>query len=323
MFSAFASRTFCALVAIVGPRGDFARSRVLVLVVAMLCLAADATAGLARMHGHIYASRDATITQYDQQGERVAQITVAGGDLRGIAFYGDRLLAVQNRLPPQLSRLLIIDPANGDIISSRDIPGPTNWNMSSGKIHVARDGRILVATMTGIFRLDTPTGVPERFLDAGYDVTELRDGSFLVAEDYGLARYSASGLLIEEAGRTVNEAGVERTLFTNLRGVHWSEPTSTIYVTMLGSSGDPFQIISLRPSGYVETLKTSHNYADDLADGAGDFLAVGSRTLAPAIVDPRLRVVRSVNGPAALFITTFRLPDPIFSASFDEQDPSQ
>lgn len=274
-------------------------------------------AELSIAYGHLYATSGETITQYSDTGAPVAMLMLPEGTLRGIAVYGhDRLLVVQSRNSPALPRLLTVD-RNGEVIARRDLPGGISGNISSGKIHVTRSGAILIATASAVLRLATPDAFPESFLPGGYDVTELPDGSLVVAEEYTLARYSPDGTFIGEVSGSVNASGAPATRFTNLRGVHWSDQHQTLYATMLGHSGDTFRIIAMSAVGYVELRKVSHHYADDLIDAAGGDLAVGSRTLAPSFYDSALRLRGAVSGPAAHFVAAVQRPIAIMANGFE------
>lgn len=288
----------------------------IVIALLFLSVASPVQAGLTIEPGQLYATSGMAITQYDARGERLAMMAITEGELRGIAvFGGDRLLVVQSRFPPALSRLLTIAPGEG-IIDSREFSGSTAGNISLGKIHVTRDGAILVATGSAVLRLATPSAPPEVFLPGGFDVAELPDGTLVVAEDYALAHYAPDGTLLGRQGATLSPTGARQTLFTNLRGVHWSDSHQRLYATMLGSSGDFFRLIAMTAE-FVEQQKVSHAYADDIAEGMDAQLVVGSRTLAPTYYDSELRLLRSVAGQAAQFVAVHRLPGPIMANGFE------
>ena len=90
----------------------------------------------------------------------------------------------------------------------------------------------------------------------------------------------------------------------------YNPATNDIYVTMLGYTGEYFQLMRLNgTTGQVEN-QVSYWYGDDIVLTSDSRLIVGSRMLAPGIFDMIWNQLGTLNGGIQMFVTQAPVPEP-------------
>lgn len=247
-----------------------------------------------------------TITHYNRQGAILGSMTVPSGlaeDIKGLAFGPDDLLyAVAER--DSGFAVLALD-AYGSV--HQTYPFGSNYiggNLSYGKIAFGNDGAFYVGGGAGLVRFDhgNPNSGDLVYGGGVYDVEVLPSGNVLIVTSYDLHELTASGSHVRE----INPVG---TYFTDNRGVEYDSATDTIYVTMLGHTGEFFQIMKLEGSSGQLLDQATFNYADDMILTDDGRLVVGSRTQSPGIFDTDTNYLGSFEGDDRMFVTQY-VPEP-------------
>ncbi len=291
-----------------------------------LLLASTAHAGslpdaLTKQRGHRYAVTDFVITQYDPQGQPVAQLWLAGG-IRGIAWGSDGLLyAVANPPPPALPSVRALKP---DGTLSREYPfdGWIGGNLSHGAIEFDdRRNRFFVSSASGIYRFDVGGG-PGVLHSATHayglsvapngDLYAINDDTLFQLDPTGVERRRISQLTV--GGQTPPANAV----ISLGRGVLHDSWANVTYVSMISNTAPFHQILILDGSGPELLHATTLAYANDFALEFNGQLLVGSRSLAPVWFDPSLQLLGQVSGTAALFVATFPPSALILADSFGD-----
>jgi hypothetical protein len=169
--------------------------------------------------------------------------------------------------------------------------------LSSGKINFARNGQFFVAGGQYLTRFDVGTtyGTNIYTNNGVTDVKGLPDGNLLVLSNYELDELTTGGELV----RTITPSPV---LLVDARGVEYDPASKTIYVSMLGYSGEEFQILRMRSSGQI-IESTYFVYAVDLLLTPDPHFAAGRSRPGPGSPAPRLVVGSWTQAPGIFDLT--------------------
>jgi hypothetical protein len=254
--------------------------------------------------GDLYSSNyfSGVIKQYDASGHYLSSINI-GGDVRGITFGPDGLLYAVASEGTSGFEVLSLDQSGTvhHVYTGSDYVG---GNISSGKIAFANNGEFFVAGAGNLtaFTLGSSSGTAVYGNNQVFDVTPLPSGNLLVLSAYELQEITTSGSVV----RTINSSiGLG-----DARGVAYDPRTNDIYVTMLGYTGDYFELMQLDGTTGNVLANTSFWYGDDLTLTADEKLIVGSRTQAPGIFDINLNQTGTLNGGQQMFVTQMPVPEP-------------
>lgn len=250
-----------------------------------------------------YFSRD--IRHYSQAGVFVDQISVDSsyGTLYGMTFGPDGLLYAVSEGTSGDYNVLALD-ALGSVVHEYSGADYVAGNLSFGKIGFGTDGSFYVAAQDNLrsFAPGSTNGTLIYSANQIFDVEGLPNGNLLVGSAYSLQEITSTGTVVKTYNPSVD--------LVDLRGIEYDASTDSIYVSMLGFSGQFFRVMRLDgDTGVVEANET-YNYADDLCLTADGKLLVGSRTMSPAIYDKDLNFQGTVGSDQQLFITQMPVPEP-------------
>lgn len=270
-------------------------------VAAALALLVGATAQAGFHRGDFYASNffSNTIVHYDSSGTVVGPLSIptsVSSDLRGLAFGPDRrLYVVAGR--SQGFAVLVLDP-HGTVRQTYEFPqGFISGNISYGKIAFDDNGSFFVGTGSGLVRFDLGDPASGTLVTSGevFAVKALPSGNLLIASSYTISEVTNTGSLV----RTI-DGGV---FFVDLRGLEYDPASDTIFATMLGYTGNFFQLMALDGTSGQLLASTSFWYGDDIVRTPDGYLIVGSRTQSPGVFTEDLTQVGLFAGDSRMFVT--------------------
>lgn len=276
----------------------------------LLCPWAFPANAFSFMQGYIYSTSDNAVNEYDQSGQFVDSVTSLGIGLRGLAFGQDNhLYVVQDDAVNGTARVNVLN-SDGALQNSFAFGGSLSGNISYGKIAFDPTGQqYYVGTGTGVYQFDIGSAASQLIIGGGaFDISVLPSGGLVVASDYAIGNYSSAGSLVSSFSTLSDPnqlSGLTTVSLTNIRGFEYDAKTNTSYLTMLGYTGNLFDLIKL--DGLSNTLSglQHFNYGDDLAITRDGRLIVGSRTLAPGIFSSDLQSVGQLQGNSAMFVTSY------------------
>jgi hypothetical protein len=266
--------------------------------------------------GDLYSSNygSLVISRYAPDGAFIDSIAIPsnyGSEVRGLAVGPDNLLYATT-VEGSGFNVIAID-RSGAVQSTYNGQTYVAGNLSSGKIAFSRNGQFFVAGGDYLTRFDVGTtyGTYVYTNNGVMDVKELPSGNLLVLSDYQLDEITTEGVLV----RTITPSPV---FLVDARGLEYDPVSKTIYVSMLGYSGEDFQVLRLRLSGQI-IQSTYFIYADDLLltpdrhFGPGTSrpgplwpaprLIVGSRVQTPGVFDLALHQTGVLDGDQQMFVT--------------------
>jgi len=265
--------------------------------------------------GDLYSSNygSLVISRYAPDGAFIDSISIPanyGSEVRGLAFGPDSLLYATT-VEGSGFNVIAID-RSGAVQSTYNGQSYVAGNLSSGKIAFSGNGQFFVAGGDYLTRFDVGTtyGTYVYTNNGVMDVKELPNGNLLVLSNYELDEITTEGELV----RTITPDPV---LLVDARGLEYDPVSKTIYVSMLGYTGENFQVLRLRLSGQI-IQSTYFIYADDLLltpdrrfaprrGRPGPFwpaphLIVGSRIQTPGVFDLTLHQTGVLDGDQQMFV---------------------
>jgi hypothetical protein len=243
-------------------------------------------------------SQSLVISRYEPDGAFIDSISISpayGSEVRGLAFGPDNLLYATT-VDGSGFKVVAID-RSGAVQSTYSGQGYLAGDLSSGKINFARNGQFFVAGGQYLTRFDVGTtyGTSIYTNNGVTDVKGLPDGNLLVLSNYELDELTTGGELV----RTITPSPV---LLVDARGVEYDPASKTIYVSMLGYSGEEFQILRMRSSGQI-IESTYFVYAIDLLLTPDPHFAAGRSRPGPGSPAPRLVVGSWTQAPGIFDLT--------------------
>jgi hypothetical protein len=200
------------------------------------------------------------------------------------------------------------DPFSGYNVVAFDGVGTVRETYSDpsigDKIAFAQNGQFFVAGGSNLvqFTPGSATGTVIYTDNQVVDVKGLPSGNLLVLSAYKLEEITTSGAPVRSINPNIP--------IGDGRGVEFNPATNDIYVTMLGYTGQQFQLMKLDgTTGLVENQVT-YTYGNDLVLTSDSRLIVGSSTLAPGIFDTNLNQLGTLNGGLQVFVTQAPVPEP-------------
>ena len=287
-----------------------ARPLILVFLCATLAAFSNrAHAAFGFVKGHDYTTNyfSRTITEFTSSGASVATITLpasACDELRGLTFAPGGLLYTTAVVGSGFNVLAL----NSAGVIQKTYTAPTVYaagNLSFGKIAVD-DQYLYVGAQDNLTRFaigGSGSGTTIYTDNQIYDIKVLPSGNLLVASAYNIKEITTGGAII----RTFNPQGI---FFADIRGIEYNAATNDLFVTMLGYSGQSFQLMRFDATSGVLEKQITFNYADDLFLTSTGTLLVGSRTQTPGIFDQELIQVGSLGSASQMFVTQNTVPEP-------------
>lgn len=262
--------------------------------------------------GNIYATNyfSLEIDELTAKGGFVDSITVPsanGSEVKGTVFGPDGLLYAVASTSNGCS-VLAID-RTGTVVQTYISTVFVSGNLSSGKIAFANNGQFFVAGGDYLVAFSTAAvgGTPIYTNNQVFDVAPLPSGNLLVLSAYEIKEITTSGSVVRSI--------VPSVLLGDARGIAYDPVGDRIYVTMLGYTGEFFQIMMIDPASGNVLKQNTLNYADDLLITDDRHLVVGSRTTTPGVFDMDLNLVDFLGSAQKMFVS--QMPAPIFADGFD------
>ena len=279
---------------------------------AALCAlsAAPAQATIIFAYGESYsaAASSTTITEYNAAGNPDGSLTLStslGSEVRGLTFGPDGLLYLTEVVGSGFNVLAI--NSSGTVQHTYTMPAVyAAGSTSYGKI--AMDAQYIYVTAASQltrFTIGNPTSGTVIYSNPNdaFDVNILPNGNLLVASSNSINEITSTGALV----RTLDTHGF---LLGDIRGLQYVAATGKLFVTMLGYTGEQYQIMRFDELTGVLEKQTTFTYADDLFLAANGNLLVASRTLAPGIFTQELVQVGSLGTAPQMFVTQDTAPEP-------------
>ncbi|MGH2551530.1 MAG: hypothetical protein ACRDHN_19250, partial [Thermomicrobiales bacterium] len=195
------------------------------------------------MEGDLYSSnfQSSAISQYSSDGVFIDSIAIDpsyGSEVRGLAFGPDNLLYAAT-VAGNGFNVISID-ALGTIQHTYNGQSYLAGNLSAGKIAFARNGQFFVAGGGNLVRFDIGTTYGSYIYSNNqvYGVEGLPSGNLLVLSAYQLDEITTEGAIV----RTITPSPIR---FVDARDVEYDPASDAIYVSMLGYSGEEFQVMRL------------------------------------------------------------------------------
>jgi hypothetical protein len=240
-----------------------------------------------------------TIIYYDGSGARVGSFTVPLGvadEVRGLAFGPDGLLYAVAAFQGGIN-VVALD-SDGHVQQAYPYNAWIGGNISYGKIDFDQSGSFYVGTSDGLVRFDLGDPASGTLLTHGdiFAVRALPSGNLLIASSYAISEIDNSGSFV----RSIQPHGV---FFADLRGLAYDASSDTIFATMLGYTGNYFQLMALEGTTGDLLAQTYFWYGDDICLASDGRLIVGSRTQSPGIFTEDLNQLGSFAGDSRMFVT--------------------
>lgn len=284
------------------------------LVLALVCTAlsgfgARAHAAFGFVAGHDYSSdfSSRTITEYTAAGTTVGTLTlsstVADG-LRGIAFSSTGLLYTTAVVGSGYNVLAL----NSAGVIQRTYTAPTVYaagNLAFGKI--ALDSQYIYVGAQDVLTRFTiggsATGTTIYTDNQIFDVKVLPSGNLLVASAYNIKEITTGGTII----RTFSPQGIS---LVDIRGMEYNAATNDLFVTMLGYTGQYFQLMRFDATSGALEKQVTFNYGMDLFLTTGGSLLVGTYTQKPGFFSQDLVQTGTFGTAPQMFVTQYTAPEP-------------
>jgi len=245
-----------------------------------------------------------TIEHYSSTGVYISSITVPssyGDCVTGLTVGPDGLLyaLIRRNMPPYYGLVVAIDGA-GTVRETYSL-GSSKYG---DKIAFAKNGQFFVAGGNNLmqFTPGSATGTVIYTDNQVVDVKGLPSGNLLVLSAYDLEEITTSGAPIRSIVPSIS--------IGDGRGVEFNPATNDIYLTMLGYTGEQFQLMKLNgTTGQVEN-QVSYWYGCDIVLTSDSRLIVGSSALAPGVFDTNLNQLGTLNGGLQVYVTQAPVPEP-------------
>jgi|GEM_PF-7000161 len=145
----------------------------------------------------------------------------------------------------------------------------------------------------------SPTGNSIFNANQVYDMKILPSGNLMVLSAYGLNEATTTGSLVRSIDTSIR--------LVYARGLEFDPATNSLYITMIGFSGQFFRLMRVdATTGQVE-VNESYGYGDDLFLTSDSRLLVGSRTQVGDIFDTDLNQVGGLSSIGEMFATQLPL----------------
>lgn len=281
-------------------------------VFAVLVFASANASAFDLVAGNVYTTNYSSlqIDEFTAAGTFVDSLTIPstyGSEIKGTAFGPDGLLYAVASTNTGCSVLVIngAGTVTKTYISTVFISG----NISYGKIAFATNGQFFVAGSDNLVAFSTSAvgGTPIYTNNQVYDVTPLPSGNLLVLSAYHIDEITTSGSVVRSI--------VPSVALGDARGIAYDAASDHIYVSMLGYSGEFFQIMIVDAASGNVLKQNTLNYADDLLITDDGRLIVGSRTLTPGVFDLNLSLLGFLGSSQQMFVS--QKPERIFTDGFE------
>lgn len=270
----------------------------------MVFLAGTAAADFEQNHYYGTIPLYANMIHYDETGAVVETFSFPATvttDIRDVAFGPDGLLYAVVRQTPGFAVLALDDTMT--IQETYPVPsGSVLGNTVYGKIFFDDADQFYVVAGTGMYRFSVGDAFSATLLFAGggYGAALLPSGNFLFILDYSLREISPTGVIIRE----ITTAGAT---YANLRAVAYDESDNTIFLSMLGDSGQGYHRVLhiASDTGDLVHHTTFTSTSDLLFDNSGS-LVLGSSSYAPGVFTKDLVQLGTFGGSRAAFVAQVR-----------------
>lgn len=255
-----------------------------------------------------YASNE--VRHYTATGSYINAFNLGGTgqDVRGMAFSQNGWMYAVRTVGSGLG-VTALD-TNGVVQGQYSAASYVAGNIGYGAITFGNDGKFYVASQNSLLAF-TPGVAQGQVIyqnNQVFDVKVLPSGNLMVLSAYALDEIKPNGALVRH---------MSTPYLVDARGLEYDAVNNDIFVSMLGYTGNFFQLMRLNAStGALET-KTSFTYAGDLLLTADQQLLAGSRTLAPELFDKDLHAIHSIGNTAQLFVAQYApgvVPEPASAA---------
>ncbi len=267
------------------------------------------------VEGDIYTSDSFsnTINHYSSSGSYFDSFTLDstyGSGLKGIDFGANGLLYVVSITSGGFGVTTIDNSGVAVTIASGS--DYVRGNLSYGKIDVADDGSFYVAGQNNLTAFAPGHSIGKVIYSANqiYDVEIMPSGNLLVLSAYELKEITPSGAVVRNLSTSIR--------LVDARGLEYDPKTNSIYVTMLGYSGQFFRLMKIDGDTGEVVRNEGFWYGDDLFLTSLGTLLVGSRTQSPGVFDENLHQLGSLEGPDRMFVTQMvsSVPEPAMVVLF-------
>ena len=222
------------------------------------------------------------VNRYSAAGNFLGAMTVGGigSDVRGMAFDKDGAMYAVRTVGSSLG-VTVLDN-NGTVRSEYSANSYVRGNVSYGKIALASTGKFYVASQNSLLAFTPGVAQGSAIYSANqvHDVEILPNGNLLVLSGYALVEITPAGGLVRQ---------IATPWLVDARGVEYDAANDDVYVSMLGYTGNSFQLMRLNGSSGALEKSTDFWYGDDLLLTAEGSLLAGSRAQAPTFFDQQLR----------------------------------
>jgi hypothetical protein len=238
------------------------------------------------------------VSHYSASGSYLGAFTVGGvgDDVRGMAFDNNGWMYAVRSVGTGLG-VTAID-SDGVVHGQYSASSYVLGNLSYGAIAMANDGKFYVASQNSLFAF-TPgvaQGTAIYSNNQVHDVKVLPNGNLMVLSAYALDEITTSGTLVRH---------VSTPWLVDARGLEFDAANNDIYISMLGYSGNFFQLMRLDGSSGALEASTSFWYGSDMVLTTQNQLLVGSRTLAPGFFNTDLQAIGSLGNVSQLFVAEY------------------
>ncbi len=305
------------------------------LLLAAAALAPLASHAFSLEPGGYYASNGKAVNHYDTHGSLLESLAMDAkrGETRGIAFnHGEMYVVRENTFGPNGPGAAGVDvfDRGGQLKRSYSFGGWIGGLVTAGNIQFNPAGNAFyVGAQDGVYRFDLGASYGEKLIGTeANDLKVLDNGDLLVAGEYGLTRFSATGQQLGSVSRFVDDPlGLTKgfnyggnVMLTDVRGIEYDAATDTTFVTMLGYTGYQtdmgFKLLAL--DGFSNRLKGISDYwhGADMALAPDHRLLVGSWTQAPGVFNIGSGMplpvgqVGKFQGGDAIFVAAMPVPEP-------------
>ncbi len=290
--------------------------RPLALFLVLSCVLA-ATARADYVLGDYYATSgdlgSQTVTHFSQIGAilgtfQVASAATAGG-LKGVAYDPSNGLLYSGSSNANGNLTVVAFNSSGVIQQTYTTASPTGGNISFEKITFDNSGNFYVGDGAGVHKFtvgvfNSGGVISNGTTNGAYDIKNGPNGDLIVAGDYDIKEITAAGAVVKNFKPAAGSP-----FLINVRGLAYDAGSNSLYVSMLGYTGETFQVEKFNYSTGALLASTTFTYADSLFLTSGGNLLVGSRTQAPALFDSNLNVIEQFAGAEQLFVTQ-AVPEP-------------
>ena len=282
--------------------------RVAGAIVAIASVTESVSAAITFVPGDYYSSNyfSNTVTQYDLAGNVVGSSTMPN-EVRGIAFGPDGFLYETQVGNNNNGFNVVALNSSGAIQQTYSGNVYIFGDISYGKVTVDQQ-YLYVAGQDQLtrFLLGNPaSGTAIYMNNQVYDSVLLPNGNLMVASASQIQEITNAGAVV----RTLPLVGPEGLALNDIRGIAYNPVTNDLFVTELGYTRAPFELLRYHATTGALEKSTTFIYGDDIQLTTSGALLVGSRTQDPTFFDENLNAIGTLHGGQQMFVTQL-VPEP-------------